>query len=196
MCASVVSDTKRDIKYINPGSIRHASTFAPTSPVYSDDDPSLGDFENFVEQNYNPVAMIKMNPHLGVRKNFLGNFKADFEIIDGLILGANYAIQTENDLQGVYSYSNSRAGAVATNGRADRIVNDNVDELFETTAKYRGSSGDLSYTLLGGYSYQEFSFESFSVTNTDFITDELTFHNLGMGYGFNDPEGIRSTSSI
>ena len=194
--SSIISFTRRNINFSNPSALRHASTFAPSSPIYINNDPEQGFFENFVEQNYNPVAMIELNPHLGVRKNFLGNFKAEYEVMPGLTVGANYSIQTKNELQGIYSYSNSRAGAVATNGRAERIADDEFNQLFEATATYsRNSPSGLNYTILGGYSYQQLDFESFSVTNTDFITDELTFNNIGLGNGFSDPNGVRSTSS-
>ncbi|MBA4745702.1 MAG: SusC/RagA family TonB-linked outer membrane protein [Muricauda sp.] len=192
---SIVSVTKREINYSNPAALRHASTFSPTAPVYINDDPQQGYFETFIEQQYNPVAMIKLNPHLGVRKNFLGNFKLDYKPITGLNLGMSYSIQSTNEQQGVYSYSNSRAGAEATNGRARRSSYDQINELFEATGTYTGETDDWAYTALLGYSYQTIVDESFSVENTDFITNELTFNNLDIGNGFRDPEGVRATAS-
>jgi len=193
---AILTFTRRETNFSNVSAIRHASTFAPSSPVYINSDPEQGFFENFVEQNYNPVAMIELNPHLGIKNNYQGNFKIDYEVIRGLDLGVNYSMQNINELEGLYSYSISRAGAEATNGRAERRAGDNLNQLFELTANYSGSSGDLDYTVLGGYSYQKLDFENFFVVNTDFITDELTFNNLGIGNGFADPEGVKETGSL
>ncbi len=192
---ALASYSKRDQNFSNPDAVQRAGQYSPSAPIYINNDPSQGFFENFVEQNYNPVAMIDQIPHIGRTKDFLGNFKLDYEVIDGLTLGANYGVRAESELAASYVSSNARAAFNQVGGQAERIARDLEDQVFDFTATYTRTSGDLTYTLLAGHSYQKIETDIFRVSNSNFITDELTFNNIGLGNGFSDPTGTRSTSS-
>ncbi len=192
---SLVSFTRRNQVFSNRDAIHRAYQFPPTAPVYNNNDPSQGFFENFVEQNYNPVAMIDLIPSEGRTREFLGNFKLDYEVIEGLNVGVNYGIRGENELQAGYINSQARAALRVVGGEAQRVARDLEDQIFEATASYRASSGDLTYTILGGYGFQDTDADIFRVVNSDFITDDLSFNNLGLGNGFSDPTGTRVAQS-
>jgi len=61
----------------------------PTDPVYN----SSGGYDmTNREFNYeNPVMVINSITNLGNQTKYMGNFKADFEVIKGLVLGSNFA---------------------------------------------------------------------------------------------------------
>ncbi len=195
---SIASFTQRDSDFGFPQALRYAMNFPPTAPIF-DEDSESGFFQTFTQDVFNPIELNELNTNIGRNKGLIGNFKAEYELLQGLSVMANYSIQTESNLTGTYINNNSLwadGSAPVNNGIATRTSSDDINELFEATASYQGEKGNLSYSLLGGYSFQELTTEGFSVTNTDFITNEVTFNNLGLGNGFNNPEGTRSTSSF
>ncbi len=192
---STVAVTQRDADVGYSQALRYALNFNPTAPVFVDNDPALGYYETKVQDVFNPVALNALNTRLVRRKSFLGNFQAQYEIIDGLKLSGNYSFQTISDLEGEYANSQAWFGGQRNNGSASRRTKDDLNELFELTGTYVGSTDAFNYTLLGGYSYQKLGFDEFSITNTDFISDEVTFYDLESGLGISDPAGIKSVAS-
>ena len=192
---STVSVTQRNSDIGFSQALRYALNFNPTAPIYVDNDPANDFFETRVQDVYNPVALYQLNTLLQRRKSFLGNFKAEYEILDGLKVAGNYSFQTNSTLTGDYSNSQALFGGQGTNGRASRSTRDDLNELFELTGNYAGGSDNLSYSILGGYSYQKLGFDEFSAINTDFISDEVTFNDLESGLGISDPDGIKSMAS-
>ena len=67
------------------------------------------------------------------------------------------------------------------NGFASRGTTERNDRLIELTADYSRSVGDHRFSILGGYSYQDFLFEEFWMQNWDFPTDKFTYNNMGSG---------------
>ncbi|MCO6480210.1 MAG: SusC/RagA family TonB-linked outer membrane protein [Phaeodactylibacter sp.] len=195
---SIASFTQRDSDFGFPQALRYSTNFPPTAPVF-DPNSASGYFQTGTQDVFNPVELNEINTNIGRNKGVIGNFKAEYELLEGLSVMANYSIQTQSNLTGTYISNNSlwaNGNAPANNGIATRTSSDDVNELFEFTSSYEGEKGDLTYTVLGGYSFQELTTEGFSVTNTDFITNEVTFNNLGLGNGFNNPAGTRSASSF
>ena len=67
------------------------------------------------------------------------------------------------------------------NGYASRGFNAQLQNLLEITARYSKTVGDHSFSLLGGYSYQDNTYEDSYMTNWDFPTDLFTYNNIGLG---------------
>lgn len=195
---AIVSNTNRKSDIGFAQALRYTLNFNPTAPIYVDNDPSKGFFETNVQDVYNPVAINLLNDNLAKQNTFLTNFNASFQVLEGLKLAANYSYQSSETLTGQYFNSQSLFGSGRRyNGRAvvGRNLNTpaNTTELFETTGTYTGTVKDLSYTLLGGYSWNQLEFQSFSASNTNFITDKITFNNLGLGLGITKNEGTVSS---
>ncbi len=178
--------------------LRQALLWNPTAPIYVDGDPSQGFFETQEQSVFNPVAINAQDERLDQTKRTLMNFKADYELINNLTLSANYSYQINSGLFGQYTSSESLFNdGIALGGRAERSTFDTSNELFEGTASYQNDIGEVSYTALAGYSYQQIQTENFSASNTNFITDDLAFNNLGVGRGLIDPAGpFASLSSL
>ncbi|MGQ8338604.1 SusC/RagA family TonB-linked outer membrane protein [Sunxiuqinia sp. A32] len=177
-------------------SLRYAQTFNPTAPVMENRtaeqlarDPNTygGYFETGVQDVYNPVALNEQNKKLQETKNYMINFRAELEVIDGLNLATNYSSEGTLIHYGEFFANNALfSNGIGDNGRATRSTNNNTSELFEFTATYNGQVGDLTYNALGGYSFQQFDYQWFSAYNSDFISNEVGFDNLGLGIGINN----------
>ena len=194
---SIVSVTDRNANVGFAQSLRYALTFNPTAPILEDRtaeqlgrDPNQfgGYFETGVQDVFNPVALNALNSRTEDRRVLLANFKAELEPVDGLLLGANYSTQATNQIQGEFFASTAQFSGAGLNGRARRTTVSETSDLFEVTATYANEIGDLRYEALGGYSYQQFDFQNVFASNTNFITNEIGFDNLGLGLGINNQE--------
>jgi len=67
------------------------------------------------------------------------------------------------------------------NGYASRSTSAGVDNLLEFTTNYSKTLGKNRLTVLGGYSYQDFTDENFSMTNWDFPSDLYSWNNMTAG---------------
>lgn len=67
------------------------------------------------------------------------------------------------------------------NGTASRSTYSNVENLLELTADYNKTIEKHHFTVLGGYSWQDNTYEIFNAYNFDFPTDEYTYNRLEAG---------------
>ena len=67
------------------------------------------------------------------------------------------------------------------NGTAGRSTNANRDRILELTGTFEQDFGGHDVTLLGGYSYQDFLSEGFSVSTYGFPTDQFGYDQLQRG---------------
>jgi TonB-dependent starch-binding outer membrane protein SusC len=200
--SAIVSITSRDANLGFAQALRYALTFNPTAPVFENRsadqlgrDPNRygGYFETGVQDVFNPIALNAQNTRTSKTNNFLSNFTAEYEIINGWKIMANLSKQITNTLSGEFFANNALFSGIGTNGRASRSTAEDVSDLFELTTTYNRKVGDLNLNLLGGYSYQNFDFQGFSATNTEFITNGVTYNNLGLGLGINKNQASMSS---
>lgn len=164
----------------------YAQLYNPTAPVY-DTDGSF--FQNKIENNFNPVAINEQTRNDLDKNTFLATFKVDFDITTDLTLSANYSTQYDNSFQGTYFFNDSFWNdGLTDNGKAERSYNEEKFNLSEFTATYRGELDNINYELLGGYAYQEFTYQGQYSLNTDFLVNSVTYNNLALGLGINNNE--------
>ena len=185
-----VGITRREASLGWTEALNYALIYNPTAPVYNPDGTF---FENQVERNYNPVALNEQNLRDRERNTFLASFKAEFDVISNLTIAANYSTQYNNTFQGVFYQNDSWWRGVAQNGVAERDYNDEQFNLTELTATYKGQLNDLKYEVLGGYAYQEFTFQGQFSRNTNFLTNAVTYNALSIGLGINNNQGFMNT---
>jgi TonB-linked SusC/RagA family outer membrane protein len=87
--------------------------------------------------------------------------------------------------------TNLDGGSTTFNHTATRLNNQNAtafrssyannENLLELTGNYTKNLGKHRFTLLGGYSWQDATYEAFSASNWDFPTDAYDYNNLGAG---------------
>ncbi len=171
---------------------RYASVFNPTAPVRSDDpayDIYDGYFQQILYDYYNPVQILEQN--FNDRESRLINMsvKGTFDLTKDLTVDAFYSVQSSTGIEREYYDKNSYWQGRDRNGRARQALNDNSNQLFETTVHWNEKIGTANLTVLGGYSYQEFFWEGFNADGGDFITDAFTYNNLSAALDFNNGLG-------
>jgi len=185
--------TQRESQYGFDDAFRYATIFNPTAPVRSSD-PAYAQYDGYFQQilydYYNPVQILEQNVNEGKDKLYNLSLRGAFEIIKGLSIDAFYSLQGKYALNGKYWDKNSLWVGKDKNGLAERNTNESKSALFETTAKYNGSLNEsVNMSALGGYSYQESSYEAFSAKGGDFLTDAFTYNNLEAGLDFKNGLG-------
>ncbi len=185
--------TEREAQLGNDAAFRYATIYNPTAPIYSDD-PALAKYGGYFQQElfdyYNPVSIVNQDSR--ERKDRIVNLslKGAFEIVKGLTIDAFYSIQGSGILRGEYAGKTDYFGGIGRNGLATRQEENFRSRLFESTAHYLGDINPaLNISLLGGYSYQDFTNEGFYAQGGDFLTDNFSFNNLASALDFANGKG-------
>ncbi len=185
--------TEVESQYGFDAAFRYATIYNPTAPVRSSDAAYTqynGYFQQVLFDYYNPVAMLELNTNDGKNRIVNLSLKGTYEIIKGLSIDAFYSIQSSGVLNGDYRDKNDYWGGMNRNGLAKRTANNYSSRLFESTAHYLGDvTSSLNISLLGGYSYQDFSNEGFDAEGGDFLTDDFTYNNLSAALDFKNGKG-------
>lgn len=176
--------TRRRAQFVPYESLRFAIIADPTAPIFNGGDEANGYWEPNTPEYHNPVGISNEVTDDGAFKTILGSIRGDYKLTDNLTIGAFYSLQHESDQRSQYFSSRTRfASSAGLNGRATKFAEDRENELFELTGTYEKNFGDLKVNVLGGYSWQEFTFENFDAFNTNFITDDLYYNSLELGLG-------------
>ncbi len=160
---------------------RYATIFNPTAPIYDARFPEYGGYyQSPGSFNYeNPVAIVNQLTYDGIKRNITTNFKADYQLVDGLTVGAFYSIQRDNQSNGFYAPKNAYTVGLNSNGRAQRNMEEKLNRLFETTLNYDKDFGSSNFKALLGYSHQYLTNENFGLSAGNFLTDAFTYNNIG-----------------
>ena len=166
--------------------------YSPTNPVRNEDGSWFK--SDIGSQNYNPLSMINedSNEFEWRRMQYIG--KASLDIIDGLVLNANYSY---NNKQRVYSYYNSSLSQLpygGTKGKAHRDTRMGHDQTFETYLNYDLTLAKVhKLSLMAGYSWEErVNNDGFGVSVYNFYNDQLGFKNLAYGNFINGMSDVDS----
>ena len=166
--------------------------YSPTNPVRNEDGSWFK--SDIGSQNYNPLSMINedSNEFEWRRMQYIG--KASLNIIDGLVLNANYSY---NNKQKVYSYYNSSLSQLpygGTKGKAHRDTRMGHDQTFETYLNYDLTLAKVhKLSLMAGYSWEErVNNDGFGVSVYNFYNDQLGFKNLAYGNFINGMSDVDS----
>ncbi len=148
----------------------------PTDPVKNADGTF---YKTTREFNYeNPIATIEGIDNTRDAKRFFGNFKADLEIIDGLIASANASyIRDDNES---YYFRPKGLYATADNGSANREYKNGSQKMLESTINYVKTIDNIhNLNLIGGYSWQEYNYDGFNAGGENPQSNEIGADNLG-----------------
>jgi iron complex outermembrane receptor protein len=185
--------THRDAQLGFDDAFRYATIYNPTAPVRSDDaayDKYDGYFQQVLYDYYNPVSILELNKNERKDRLMNASLKGTFEVMKGLSVDAFYALQTKNRLNGQYRDKNSYWVGMDRNGLANRELESEVSQLFESSVRWNGNiTSDLTASALAGYSYQDFKYEGFSAEGGDFTTDAFGFNNMTAAADFDNGLG-------
>jgi len=168
---------------------REATICNPTAPI-RDSDPAFAVYGGYFNQaGYNPVALLEQNTNDGIEKRVIVAIRGAYEILEGLSIEALYSVQSEGFDQNQYYSKQSEWHGMDINGEARKEHNNWYYQLFDITTNWNTDFGRTNMTLLGGYSYQEFSHEGFYTQGGDFVTDFFKYNNLSAAKEFSDGLG-------
>jgi TonB-linked SusC/RagA family outer membrane protein len=160
-------------------------TYLPTINVKQPDGSYTENFSR-TRDYLNPVSLIENNTIDKKVKTFLGNALAEAKLLPGLKYTLSLSYQDEQTNNNIY-YNRFSGLAQGYNGYALRNTFANTKKIMETYFNYDKVFGLHDVKLLAGYSWQEDRInDGFSTSNRNFITDALTYNNLGLG---NAPAG-------
>lgn len=184
------SFTDRDQKNGFNESLRYATLYNPTAPIYAVDAPYAfnGDqFGGYFEtlglfDSYNPVSIIQQNKNEGNKVEF--NYSANFtySLTDNLAVYFNAANQVSKSGNKTYFKGTDLWGGSADSpsrkGSATFYDDEYSFRLYESYLTWNKSFGENSNLVLtGGYSYQKQNFNSHSVTVGDFPDTNFDWSN-------------------
>ncbi|MBC3540139.1 SusC/RagA family TonB-linked outer membrane protein [Rufibacter sediminis] len=142
----------------------------------------------------NPVSRIEEFNEEYTNREMRMSGSLDYSPIKDLhfkILGSH--IQ-ENSLYGYAStFNHSDTWLDNRNSNAGRDTDASRSNLLELTSNYAKTMGAHSFSLLGGYSWQDETNEGFNADNWNFPTDAFGWNNLGAGQA--DQAGLAGMGS-
>jgi TonB-linked SusC/RagA family outer membrane protein len=197
-----LASTTRKSKYSDPAAFRYAIIANPTMPIYDENLPGDGsgsrnpggNFGGYAQfdafDNFNPLAIAEQNKNDGRDIRLQASLRAEYEFVKGLRAAFFYARNTETDIRGYYSPITAKfGGGYGAHGLARMQNNNRFNDLYETTLTYEKSMGDLNMTVLGGYSFQDFFNQGFSLQGRNFLSDALGYYGIRNALSF--PQGMK-----
>lgn len=186
------SQAKRQLS--NQWALQQAFRYNPTEPVYdAENDFAGGYFRNtgpFLY--YNPVAMVMERDRDRKEHILTGSVRATFRLTQNLNVAAFGSSSRDSRLGGDYRTRYYPEG-MGSNGIAERDSRMVDNKLFEATIDYNKKINRHNFKTIVGYSYNEGSLEELWASNSNFDTDNFSYHNIGAGMGLGDgTAGLRS----
>jgi iron complex outermembrane receptor protein len=162
------SDGENDVLY-------QAFQRNPTDPVKNPDGSFYEIQRDF--NYYNPVALIEQIQNTRDAKRFLGNLKADFEIIEGLKAGVNLGYIRDDNENFYFEPATVKGGVTAGYGKREY---DNFEsKILETTLTYdRVFGGVHNLNAVLGYSFQEDKNTGFGAQGREPLSDYVQAFNI------------------
>ncbi|MDR3260928.1 MAG: TonB-dependent receptor, partial [Tannerella sp.] len=183
-------------RFTNP--LGYALRISPWVAIYNSDGSynyhnpyeNNNDMTNYRNENPNPISDMNNSVGQNITTSLLGNFYAQYTIIDGLVAKANYGSNFSNTTQNFFSPSTSLVGLLP-NGIAG--IGNRRYEIWqqEYTLNYSNYFNRIhSFNALVGYTTQNTSARSATAMTADFTKEDLTFNDL---YAGNQPDFPRSS---
>jgi len=176
-----MSSTVMDKDYTSYSAFDMAAILNPTQPVRNEDGTywQPGGFGEF-----NPVGSLNQERKGGKEKTSQLSLRADFDLLKNLTVSGFGALDVHDLLEHEYDEIASRASELGGyEGRAKRNSEHKYKKMFEGTVNYKKVINSHVFTALGGYSYEDRSYEDFWAENKDFTSDAQKYHDLSAGGG-------------
>lgn len=173
-----LSDNKNN--GVDYNAVRQTIQRNPTEPIKNEDGSY---FEILGAWQYeNPVGTLEERINDDGGSHLFGNIGVDVYPIKSIKLNVVGGLNKYRGLGGYYlpsySYPMENAGI---SGQAGRWASQDITQTLESTIEWKKTFGQHNVALLGGYTFQRYVTENFNASNSDFISDDVTYNNLGMG---------------
>ena len=169
------------------GTINQAIKMAPALPVFNADGTYTANNLPGAQGIENPVA--RVNEEINGNKNWdiIGNFNLTFKLFKNFSFKTGLGGDFNNWKKGFYNPSTTITGALVNgeafiaNSNTSHIVNDNI-------FSYNNTFNDKhKLDVVAGVTYEQQTYESFSVSATDFFTDVFEYNNIDAAGQFGQP---------
>lgn len=169
--------------------IRALLLMPPTVSVY-DDEGNYTYQSEFETPLGNPVATLEKEINNTTTYRVLGNVFAEYRLAEGLTAKVSLGADIANNKQNRYIPSDIYQGANSNpTGKAYVGSKFVVNWLNENTLSYtRNFGGNHSFNAVAGFTQQGYSNETAVAGSQAFITDLLTYNDLGSGSIYTQPE--------
>jgi TonB-linked SusC/RagA family outer membrane protein len=152
--------------------------------------------ERATSNYYNPLALLWETDGENKATNLRMFSNITFTPVEGLDINWSMSSNTWNQVRGYYEtqkhMSTTKNGR---NGYASRGGSHTLNNISELTAQYRKTLwDDHAITLLGGYSWLKTGYESFSMSNFNFPSDDYTYNSMGQGQALSGGRAGESSS--
>lgn len=162
-----------------------AYRFAPDLGIYDENDEftinSLGDDID------NPYATATERVNERVADLYRANFFAEYQLLDGLSFKTTLGYSSYNLISGNFIPSTLLSGA-GIGGEATVETNRETNVITENYLTYNTEIDKGELTLLAGYSYQKDKNEGSFAGARGFVTNSVSYRNLGGGSTYLRPE--------
>jgi TonB-linked SusC/RagA family outer membrane protein len=162
----------------------------PTLPIYNED----GSYREVMNTGVNPVGLINEGKGSNKYDQLMMNGKISLRPIEDLDLSAMFAYQGDFNL---YNFNTSHKSYAATMGGKNGEVFLNgghgEDRISELQGNYTKKIKDHTFNGMLGYSYNDYTYESWSMDANDFPLDVFGSWNIGSANSIKD--GLAHMSS-
>ncbi|MGB3150413.1 MAG: SusC/RagA family TonB-linked outer membrane protein, partial [Maribacter sp.] len=165
--------------------ISTAYRFAPDTPIQ--DANGVNTTNPVGDQFDNPFAIATESIDETTTDDYRANFYADYELLEGLSFKTTFGFSTENRTRGRFRPSTLIGQASIQGGIGSVESLKGTDILSENYLTYNKEIGKGNLTALIGYSYQKSRTEQFGAAAQNFISNSLSYFNLGAGSDIQTP---------
>jgi len=147
-------------------------------------------------KNPNPVSKLREYVNKDIRSRLLGNIFGELDIIPGLKAKVSFSMDVSNGKANFYAPKSTTVGKL-NEGLARVGVVNTVYWNSTNTLTYTKEINDIHrLTVMGGVTWEKSVGESLSSTASGFVTDLLTFNNLGSATNLSTASGNPNMFSI
>lgn len=162
---------------LTPGVVASAFKFEPDQPIYKPDGTFTTARMN--DPHDNPYAIATQLGNESLSDRFQANIYAEYTFGENLKFRTTFGGTTNNGRTGIHSPTTvtegrNVGGDASINAYKETLL---LNENYLTFNKRFGEIHDL--TVMGGYSFQSSSNESWGARGQSFISDAFSFWNLG-----------------
>lgn len=144
----------------------------------------------------NPYAIATQRVDETTTDRYRANFYADYEFFKGFSFKTTFGLSTLNSSRGQFSPSTLPTTAGSQGGIASVNSVKSSDILSENYLTYNTQLGNGNFTALLGYSYQKRKVERYGAGSQGFISNSVSYYNLGGGSTINTPSSSLTETEI
>jgi TonB-linked SusC/RagA family outer membrane protein len=165
---------------VDYNAVRQTIQRNPTESVYNKD----GSLTEYIGawQYDNPVGILTERVIDNAGSRVFGNLGVDVMLAKSFKINVVAGLNRNRILNGYYAPSYSlpmETGGI--DGSANRWAGSFFNKTFESTLEWKKTMAKHNLSLLGGYAYEYIVNEEFYASNSNFISDDLLYNNLGLG---------------